>query len=119
MPLLASTAIFQTIWLWRRSNKAWLWPLLSGNSAFALYVLLPISLRSRALNLSMPIALALLSGFVMHYILTHAKDTEKAKIVFDADDQSDDDRAERLQERDTRNPLWDVGDDQALQRDAL
>ena len=62
----------------------------------------------------------LIEGAVMHTLLSHPKDTEKAKIDQAADEQSNahHERLERLQERDTSNSLWDVGDEQTLQSEA-
>jgi len=62
----------------------------------------------------------LIEGTVMHTLLSHPKDTEKAKSDHAADEHSNvhHERLERLQERERSNPLWDTGDEQTLQSEA-
>jgi hypothetical protein len=60
----------------------------------------------------------LIEGAVIHTLLSHPKDIQKAKVDFAADNNSDEARLERLQDRERSNPLWDTDGEQTLQSEA-
>lgn len=115
---LAPPLLLQTVWLWRRVYTPWLWAsaaVIMSLGFNALYVFLPrlaVSLISQVLGLIS----GLIMGVIMHYLWAHPKDTEKAKIDFASD--KDEERIERLQKREQANPLWNMGDEQAMQSEA-
>ena len=103
-PLFPVT-LAQTVWLWRRVRRAWLWPLASiaGKvlAIISLYFTPLIGSRfdSSGAHLLMSLPYGLVQGLMLHYLWSHPKQTEKAKVDFDMADQSnrEHDRIERLQ----------------------
>jgi hypothetical protein len=121
---LVPPLLLQTLWLRQRVQKAWLWMmtvLMTATVSNMVYTALPELGRSPVspLGLVLGLIFGLITGSVMHYLWSHPKDTEKAKVDFATDDNTnrDHERLARLQDREHEhhNPLWDVGDDQALQ----
>lgn len=115
--------ILQTIWLSRRYNRAVLWPIFILLSAYiAPKFLRDMSASGVMYNTIFPLIAAAVQAFVFYSLLSHPRDTEKAKIdhATDHDASQQHDHLERLQdrEREQRNPLWNTGDEQALQSEA-
>lgn len=114
-------SILQYVWLRRRVNRAWLWPFASilFTLAFSLRGLLSSDYTSSFFTAMVQfLSYSIIQASLMYSLWQHPKDTEKAKIDFAADDQSDEMRLTRLQEQERHNPLWDLGNNQALQSEA-
>lgn len=114
--------VLQGLWLQRRVKKAWLWPL---SIIFAQYMLPSVFMRfDNLLVISTlfavhPVVAALIQAMTLYFLLSHPRETEKAKIDHSADTRADENaRIERLQEVDHSTPLWNSGDEQALQSEA-
>ena len=119
---LLPNLILQTVWFWPRVHKAWLLPLISIIFALGfhgLYSASPASIESPWVQ-GLGVLSSVIMGAVIHYLWSHPKDAEKTKVDFAADEDSDSDneRLSRLQEQERHTPLWDIGDDQALQSEA-
>jgi hypothetical protein len=116
-----SVPVFQMAWLWRRVNKAWLWPVSHILMGQVMRLFPPF-----AGPLSSPLAIVaalpqmLVYASVMCYLWTQAKEPEKAKVnVASAKStQSDESRIQRLQEADEHFPPWDYGEINALHNEA-
>jgi hypothetical protein len=114
--------LFQTIWLWRNVKSAWIWPtLIAARWLFwiAINRFFP-AVSESPLAWVLTILELMIEAAVLHALLMHPKDTEKAKVDFATDDQSitDHERLERLQEREHSRPLWKGDDHQPLQKEA-
>jgi hypothetical protein len=112
--------ILQTLWLWRRFKQAWLWPIFMLLSGYVVPEALRVMSAHGNLFSIYGLVLAVIEALLLYHLLSHPKDAEKSKIDQAADEHSNahHERLERLQERDTSNPLWDIGDDQTLQSEA-
>ena len=119
--LMLSVPIVQMLWLWPRVHKAWLWP------AAQFFALIASDVVIRRFHLEMSFApwlitrlFGVMCGVLMITLWSHPREAEKAKTDHTADKQSnaDHERLSRLQEHDRRTPLWDIGDEQALQSEA-
>jgi hypothetical protein len=137
----------QTAWLWQRVTStrrlplfggqalgfapdqklplkaAWLWPIVGVLSLIASFkhpFLLRLMPGTESYFVLWLAIYSLGQGAVMHYLLSRHQDTEKAKVDFATDEDSYHDyvHLERLQEADSSTPLWDTGNDQALQNEA-
>jgi hypothetical protein len=60
----------------------------------------------------------MLMAGIMCFLWSHPRNTEKAKVDFAADEHTEETRIERLQELDSNNPLWEVGDYPTLRSEA-
>jgi hypothetical protein len=116
VPVLA----LQTAWLARRVYKPWLW----GSSILVLsmgfnrlYETTPRLMHSPAATV-LGLLSSMLAAGIMYFLWSHPRDTEKAKVDFATAENVDEDRIERLEERDSNNPLWEVGDHPTLQSEA-
>ena len=114
-----SAPLLQFFWLRQHVKRAGLW--LAINILFTSMIALKGFLSSDYASYFPWIevfAYSIIQASLMHYMWTQPKDAEKAKIDHAAREQSDHERLERLQERENGTPLWDRGDDPALQREA-
>ena len=112
--------LLQFIWLWKHVKKAWLWPLFTVITYLGLnhlYMNSPWFAASPVLPMLVPL-FNFIEGGIMYYLVTHPKNAEKTKVEFAADEQSEHERLQRLQEDESHGPLWDIGDDQTLQSEA-
>ena len=111
----------QTVWLWRHVKGSWFWPL-AGILNVMIAFMQPLTLRvmpgNEILTLVWILLYGLVQGVAMHYLLSHPKDAEKAKVDFMSDEELDDARIQRLRDDAIPDSLWDIGDDQALQSKA-
>jgi drug/metabolite transporter (DMT)-like permease len=122
---LVPPLLLQTLWLRQRVQKAGLWMmtvLMTATVSNIFYTALPELGRSPISPPALVLGLifGLITGSVMHYLWSHPKADEKAKVDFATDEDSNRnyERLARLQERDRSNPLWEISDDQALQSEA-
>jgi hypothetical protein len=118
------TIALQTFWLWRRFKKAWLWPLFIifvEYNATGFLIRFGVNSVTQTIFGVLPIVTAAVQALILYYLLSHPRDTQKAKVDFATSHQSDEhERLEHLQdhERKQHKTLWDSADEQALQSEA-
>jgi hypothetical protein len=119
-------SLMQTVWLWRRVQKPWLWfatALVIAGVERLIYsrVSYPITpqIASLAFSLAVTLGFSLVYGTIMHYLLSHPKDVEKPKIrAIEDDSASDQARLARLEETDERALPWIEGPAKGAQQEA-
>jgi hypothetical protein len=127
LTVFAPVMVFQTFWLWRRFYKAWYWPLIIVLAQYIVPSILVSFGRSSTIGsifTVLPLMIAAVEASVLYHILSHPKDTEKAKVDAAAHHDAHAnhleqfERLERLQKREHETPLWDDSDHPALQSEA-
>jgi hypothetical protein len=102
MPVyLVMSALAQTLWLWGRVRFAWLWLPISLFTSLGPGFAFQTTPINGNINAFLLVLHSLVQGGLMYFLLTHPKETEKAKNDFDTD-EDDDERLQRLQEQDNQ-----------------
>jgi hypothetical protein len=122
--LNAPTSLLQALWLRKRVKHAWLWPLLTIPLLLAFTAIPYGESNYQLLKLITLLSVGVIQAGLMHYLWSHPRDTEKAKVDAAAHHDAHAnhleqfERLERLQEREHETPLCDDSDHQTLQSKA-
>ena len=100
-------------------DLAWLWPLLTIPLLGAFTMIRYGDGDYQLLKLVTLLSIGVVQAGLMHYFWQHPKDSEKVKIDFDSNHETNHleqpERLERLREHEPDVLLWNTGTDQALQ----